>query len=83
MDSIEQSLITQLHEKFGIRPELEDSLSVLGVDSVSMAEFTLEIEKNFGIRVDDEVLSIDSVGQLAEYIRERVAKVTSGSSTSS
>ncbi len=73
MDSLEQYLLDQLQEKFGGQPALTDSLLMMGVDSVGMAELTFEIEKEFGIRVDDEVLSVDTVADLAHYIRSRQA----------
>lgn len=71
VDSLESSLINHLHEKFGTRPVLEDSLAMLGVDSVSMAELTYEIEKRYGIIVDDSMMYVDTVENLLDYIRER------------
>jgi acyl carrier protein len=73
LDAIEEMLLKQLHAKFDIRPQLEDSLSLLGVDSIGMAELTVDIEKQFGFRVDDDILSVETVQQLADYIRERTA----------
>jgi acyl carrier protein len=69
--SIEDVLLEKLGEKFGGRPQLNDSLLLLGVDSVGMAELTLEIEKLFDIRVDDTMLDIETVQELADYIRAR------------
>ncbi len=74
MPSIEDVLLEQLREKFGHEPKLDDSLVLAGVDSVGMAEMTFEIEKRFGIRVDDGVLEVDTVQDLANYIRERQGK---------
>ena len=71
MNSIEEKLLTQLEEKFGNRPELSDGLAYIGVDSVGMAELTVEIEKDFGIAVQDDIVSVDTVQELADYIRER------------
>lgn len=71
MDVLEQTLLDQLEEKFGVRPQLSDSLALLGVDSIGMAELTVDIEKQFGIRVDDEVLSVETVQNLVDYIRAR------------
>lgn len=71
MDSIEEQLQTKLEEKFGTRPELGDSLALIGVDSVGMAELTLDLEAQFGISVDEEVVDVDTVGELADYIRSR------------
>ncbi|MCC6509569.1 MAG: acyl carrier protein [Pirellulaceae bacterium] len=72
METIESVLLIQLAEKFGGQPQLSDSLILVGVDSVGMAELTFDIEKRFGIRVDDEVLEVDTVQDLANYIRQRL-----------
>lgn len=71
VDSLEDSLINHLHEKFGTRPSRDDSLAMLGVDSVSMAELTYDIEKRYGIKVDDSMMYVDTVENLIDYIRER------------
>lgn len=71
MESIEDVLIDKLAEKFGGQPQLNDSLALLGVDSVGMAELTFEIEKQFSIRVDDAVLDVETVQELADYVRAR------------
>ncbi len=70
VDALEDSLINYLQKKFGIRPSLDDSLAMLGVDSVSMAELTFDIEKMYGITVDD-MMSVDTVEDLIDYIRKR------------
>ena len=70
MESIEASLLNYLQQKFGMRPNLDDSLAMLGVDSVSMAELTFDIEKMYGITVD-EMMSVDTVEDLIDYIRKR------------
>ncbi|MFO1065806.1 MAG: acyl carrier protein [Pirellulales bacterium] len=71
MDNIEEVLLSKLAEKFGGSPQLNDSLALIGVDSVGMAELTFEIEKMFSIHVDDAVLDVETVQELAEYIRAR------------
>ena len=72
METIEERLQTLFAEKFGERPQLTDSLAGLGVDSVGMAELTVELESQFGIRVGDEVVYVDSVQDLADYVRQRL-----------
>ena len=74
MEAIEDSLIAKLAEKFGGQPQPDDSLQLIGVDSVGMAELTFEIEKQFGIEVDDSILDVDTVQDLANYIRQRQGK---------
>jgi acyl carrier protein len=71
VDTIERELLVQLGDKFGGEPKLSDSLLLIGVDSVGMAELTLEIEKTFGVRVDDSILDVETVQELADYIRQR------------
>ncbi len=70
VDALEDSLLNYLQKKFDIRPKLDDSLAMLGVDSISMAELTFEIEKMYGITVD-EMMSVDTVSDLIDYIRQR------------
>lgn len=71
MESIEEILINSLGEKFGTRPELDDSLLLLGIDSVGMAELTYDIEQRFNISIDDTLLDVDTVQDLANYIRQK------------
>ena len=71
MDAVERVLLEKLTALFGGQPKLNDSLTLLGVDSVGMAELTFDIEKQFGIHVDDSVLDVDTVEELAAYIRQR------------
>jgi acyl carrier protein len=73
VETIEEQLLRNFTEKFGSRPELSDGLAYIGVDSVGMAELTLDIEKQFGIRVDDNIVHTETVQDLADYIRERQA----------
>jgi acyl carrier protein len=69
--TIEENIMERLAEKFGTRPELSDSLVMIGVDSVGMAELTFEIEKVFQIKVDDALLDVETVQDLADYIRQK------------
>ncbi len=71
MESIEERLLQNFTEKFGSRPELSDGLAYIGVDSVGMAELTFDLESQFGIRVDDNIVHTETVQDLADYIRER------------
>jgi acyl carrier protein len=36
-----------------------------------MAEMTFDLEKRFSIKIDDEILDVESVGQLVQYLHER------------
>lgn len=74
MQSIEESLLNQLRAKFGADAQLTDSLVMLGIDSVGMAELTYDLEQLFAIKVDDGLLTVDTVQDLADYVRQRQAK---------
>jgi len=69
--SIEDIILAKLEEKFGTRAELSDALALIGVDSVGMAELTVDLEKEFEMTVDDDIVGCETVQELADYIRER------------
>jgi acyl carrier protein len=71
MDVIEQAIIDYLKKNVGGNPRSTDSLALVGVDSVGMAELTFELEKRFSVRVEDDFLDLETIGDLANYIRER------------
>ena len=71
VESIEEKLLGQLTSKFGGNPRLSDSLVMIGVDSVGMAELTVEIERDFAIAVDDQILGVETVQELADYVRTK------------
>ncbi len=73
MESIEDKLLKTFTEKFGSRPKLSDGLAYIGVDSVGMAELTFDLESQFGIRVEDDIVNSETVQDLADYIRRRQA----------
>jgi acyl carrier protein len=74
METIEETqaqVMEYLTKVVGTKPHLEDSLAMIGIDSVAMAEMTFELEKRFGIKIDDEILDVESVRQLVEYLHSR------------
>jgi len=44
----------------------------LGLDSLAMAEVVFEIETAFKIHTDDRLLDLHSVGQVADYIAQKL-----------
>jgi acyl carrier protein len=74
MDNIEETqvqVIDYLAKIVGSKPDLEDSLAMIGIDSVAMAEMTFDLEKRFSIRIDDEILDVETVRQLVQYLHKR------------
>jgi acyl carrier protein len=41
---------------------------MIGIDSVAMAELTFELEKRFSIKIDDDILDVDTVDELVQYV---------------
>ena len=50
---------------------MDDSLAMIGIDSVAMAELTFELEKRCGTKIDDAILDVETVGQLVDYLHAR------------
>jgi len=78
MDSIEQrstqsQIFDYLKAVCGSMPKGNDSLAMIGIDSVAMAELTFELEKRFSIKINDDILDVDSVDELVQYVVNRQA----------
>ncbi len=73
MSHIENELLRLIEAKTEVRPQLDDTMEVMKIDSLAMVELTVEIEKAFGIRVDEEVLDVDDFHGLVEYIERKTS----------
>ena len=73
-NSLEMEIVQALREELGRDVAPGDALDSLGVDSLRMAELATELERRFGFRVDEEVLDVETVEALAEYVRSRTGK---------
>ena len=71
MDSLEAELMEAIRLKFGGNPQPSDSLVAIGVDSLGMAEFSTELESRFGIRVEEDVLGVETMCDLVDYVRSK------------
>ena len=72
MNVIENALLDLVQRKTGVRPQLTDSFEMLQIDSLGMAELTVEIERAFGIRVRDDVMEVTNIAELIAYIENRL-----------
>ncbi len=72
MPDVAEKLADLIQQKMGRRPKTDDTLDSLGVDSLAMAELTLDIETQFAIRVDEDVIDVISVAELVDYIERRI-----------
>jgi acyl carrier protein len=67
--SIEEQLLDRMHARLGSRARLEDRLDALGVDSLQLADFVADLEKAFDFRADQDIFDVETVAELAAYIR--------------
>jgi acyl carrier protein len=72
MIPIENELFGLIQKKTGVRPQLDDSFDTLQIDSLGMAELTVEIEKVFGIRIHEDVMDVTNIAELIAYIENKV-----------
>ena len=78
MNPLEIEISQALNEELGKDVHATDSLDSLGIDSLRMAQLATELERRFEFRVDEELLDIDTVEELAEYVRSRSAGLEHG-----
>lgn len=71
-DSVEEGVLSKIHAVCGKMPSLTDTLAMLDIDSMRMAELTFDLERHFGIRMDDTIVDLETVGEIIEYVRQRV-----------
>jgi len=74
MRDIQDQLADLVQRKTGVRPPPTDSLAELQIDSLALAELTVEIEQTFGIRIGDDVTDVADMAGLARYVADRQAK---------
>ena len=68
---IEAGLREIVKRESGREPGLDERLGNLGIDSLDLAHMIDVIERRFRIRVDDEIMEVDTVEELIQYIEAR------------
>ena len=69
-DEVKQRLMVLIQERLGVAVNASDQLTSLGVDSLALMDFVADLEKEFGFRADQDLFDLDTVAELADYIRE-------------
>ena len=72
MDRVEEEILKALSDEIEGPTQPSDELSGLGIDSLRMAELASELEERFRIPIDAELLDVDSVQELIDYVRARM-----------
>ena len=71
MDELQAALCDAIRERFGESAQADTRLAALGVDSMQMADLDELIERRFGVEVDQDLFEVETVAELADYIRAR------------
>ncbi|MFO7907755.1 MAG: acyl carrier protein [Planctomycetota bacterium] len=74
MSEVHDYLVELIYAKTGVRPRLNDTLDVMKIDSLAMAELTAEIENAMDIRIDEEVLDIENFQEFVSYVERKSAR---------
>lgn len=69
-ESTQTVILSYLEKVCGSMPQMSDSLRLIGIDSVAMAELTFDFEKQFSFRVTDDILDVETVEELVRYVFE-------------
>lgn len=79
MDKTERKLLSVIESRLGVTPKLSAGISELDLDSIKIADFVRELEDEFGVRFDQDVFEVETIAELAAYIRVRLAESSSPS----
>lgn len=77
MDPVETELLRLMEARLRVTPELNSTLTELNLDSIKTADFLRELEFEFDVQFDQDVFELETVADLAAYIRGRLTE-TSG-----
>jgi acyl carrier protein len=70
-EATQVQVLGYLEKVCGTTPKMSDSLALIGVDSVAMAEMTFDFEKQFSFKVNDDILEVETVEELVQYVFDR------------
>ena len=78
---VAQRISTLLTQRLGISPELVTPAALLaddlGVDSVDAVEFALALEREFNVRLPDEVIAdVETVQDVIDLVNRHVSGLT-------
>jgi acyl carrier protein len=70
---VQETVAQLIQRKTGREPQNGDSLATLEIDSLAMAELTVELEQTFGVRVEEDILDVQTLQELSEYVDRKIA----------
>ena len=63
-----------VRKKSGMEPQPNQPLGFSGIDSVTLAEISYEIEQQFKVSIGDEAFDVGTLNELIEYVDELTSK---------
>ncbi len=76
MDRVETELVRFIEARLRVTPAMSSKLTELNLDSIKTADFLRELEFKFDVRFDQDVFELETVGDLAAYIREQLTETS-------
>ena len=65
---VRQFVLDLVREKAGMEPQPNQPLGFSGIDSVTLAEVSYEIEQRFKVSIGEEAFEIETLNDLIEYV---------------
>lgn len=76
MESIETELVKVIKSRLHVTAAISSKISELNLDSIKTADFLSELESEFDVRFDQDVFEVETIADLAEYIRDRLPETS-------
>lgn len=73
VDSLQQEVVETVARRVELPVGPEDSLALLGIDSIGMAEVSFDLERQHNVQIGEDIVSCQTVADLIEYVRRRKA----------
>lgn len=71
MDETTQRVLDIINDKVPETVQPDSDFSALGLDSLAMAEIVSQVEHDFGITADYEILEVNNIRELVDYINDQ------------
>jgi acyl carrier protein len=67
---VRQFVLELVREKAGMEPQPQQPLGFSGIDSVTLAEVSYEIEQRYKVTIGEEAFELETLNELIEYVAE-------------
>ena len=67
---VRKFVLDLVREKAGMEPQPHQPLGFSGIDSVTLAEVSYEIEQRYKVAIGEEAFELETLNELIEYVDE-------------